>query len=78
MISTVVYLGTIEKVKAFVDSVSKLECDVDIISGRYIIDAKSIMGIFSLDLSKNVTVRIHADGPRAEEALKTIRQFETT
>ena len=47
-----IFLGTIERVKNFVNEVSHLECDVDIVSGRYVIDAKSIMGIFSLDLSK--------------------------
>ena len=42
-----IFLGTIERVKNFVNEVSHLECDVDIVSGRYVIDAKSIMGIFS-------------------------------
>ena len=46
-----IFLGTIERVKNFVNEVSHLECDVDIVSGRYVIDAKSIMGIFSTDLS---------------------------
>ena len=45
-------LVTIDQVKRFVDLVSKVEGDVDLVSGRYTIDAKSIMGIFSLDLSK--------------------------
>ena len=47
-----IFLGTIERVKDFVNAVTRLDCDVDIVSGRYVIDAKSIMGIFSLDLSK--------------------------
>ena len=47
-------LGTIERVKDFVNAVTRLDCDVDIVSGRYVIDAKSIMGIFSVDLSKAV------------------------
>lgn len=56
-------LNTVEKVKNFVNKVSKYDSDeitLDLISGRYIIDAKSIMGIFSLDLSKNLTLRMLA------------------
>ena len=56
-----IYLGTIERVKDFVNAVTRLDCDVDIVSGRYVIDAKSIMGIFSLDLSKPIDLNIHAD-----------------
>mgnify|MGYP000218862579 CR=1 FL=1 len=57
-----IFLGTIERVKDFVNAVTRLDCDVDIVSGRYVIDAKSIMGIFSLDLSKPIDLNIHADG----------------
>ena len=47
-----VLLNTIDKVKLFAQEISKFEGDFCLISGRYVIDAKSIMGIFSLDLSK--------------------------
>ena len=70
-----IFLGTIERVKNFVNEVSHLGCDVDIVSGRYVIDAKSIMGIFSTDLSKPVNVRIHAQGAEAEKALQIIRKY---
>ena len=70
-----IFLGTIERVKNFVNEVSHLECDVDIVSGRYVIDAKSIMGIFSVDLSKAVDLRIHAEGTEAEKAMEVIRPF---
>lgn len=56
-----IFLGTIERVKDFVNAVTRLDCDVDIVSGRYVIDAKSIMGIFSLDLSKPIDLNIHAE-----------------
>ena len=69
-----IFLGTIERVKDFVNEVSHLECDVDIVSGRYVIDAKSIMGIFSTDLSKPVNVRIHAQGAEAEKALQVVQK----
>ncbi len=54
-------LNSIDKVKAFVNDITKFETDFDLVSGRYVIDAKSIMGIFSLDLSKNIDLNIHAD-----------------
>ena len=70
-----IFLGTIERVKDFVNEVSHLECDVDIVSGRYVIDAKSIMGIFSTDLSKPVNVRIHAQEAEAEKALLVVQKY---
>ena len=70
-----IFLGSIERVKNFVNEVSHLEYDIDIVSGRYVIDAKSIMGIFSTDLSKPVNVRIHAEGSEAEKALQVVRKY---
>lgn len=70
-----IFLGSIERVKNFVNEVSHLECDVDIVSGRYVIDAKSIMGIFSTDLSKPVNVRIHAEGTELEKALQIMEKY---
>ena len=54
-------INTIEDVKNFVTTVTKCNYDVDIVSGRYAIDAKSIMGIFSLDLSTPLELRVHSD-----------------
>ncbi len=54
-------LNSIDKVKAFVNDITKFDCDFDLVSGRYVIDAKSIMGIFSLDLSKPITLNVHAE-----------------
>lgn len=56
-----ILLGTINDVKEFVRIVTTYDFDVDLISGRYAVDAKSIMGIFSLDLAKPIEVRIHCD-----------------
>ena len=61
MIEFQMNLSSINDVKDFVNTVSRYDFDVDLISGRYIVDAKSIMGIFSLDLSKPIDVQIHAD-----------------
>lgn len=54
-------LNSIDKVKAFVNDVTKFDADFDLVSGRYVIDAKSIMGIFSLDLSKPIDLNIHSE-----------------
>ena len=54
-------LNSIDKVKSFVNDISKFDSDFDLVSGRYVIDAKSIMGIFSLDLSKPIVLNIHSD-----------------
>lgn len=71
-----VMLGTINDVKEFVNTVSTYDFDVDLVSGRYAVDAKSIMGIFSLDLSKPIEVNIHAEGDDAETFIKDIAKFE--
>ncbi len=59
-------LNSIDKVKAFVNTVTQFDYDFDLISGRYTIDAKSIMGIFSLDLSKPIDLAIHVESDEAD------------
>ncbi len=56
-----VSLGSINDVKEFVNIVGKYNYDVDLTSGRYVVDAKSIMGIFSLDLTKPIRVDAHTE-----------------
>ena len=65
-------LNSIDKVKSFVNTISQYDFDFDLISGRYVIDAKSIMGIFSLDLSKPIDLPIYTDDDATDvlEALK--------
>lgn len=67
-------LNSIDKVKSFVNSITQYEYDFDLISGRYVIDAKSIMGIFSLDLSKPIDLAIHAEN-NAEEIMETLKPY---
>ncbi len=55
-------LNSIDTVKSFVNDLTKFDTDFDLVSGRYVIDAKSIMGIFSLDLSKPIDLNIHSEG----------------
>ena len=61
MTAVKISLNSIDKVKSFVNEITKYDNDFDLVSGRYVIDAKSIMGIFSLDLSKPIDLNIHAD-----------------
>lgn len=68
-------LNSIDKVKAFVNEISKFDCDFDLVSGRYVIDAKSIMGIFSLDLSKPINLNVHAEGNNLDEVLKVLAPY---
>lgn len=68
-------LNSIDKVKAFVNEISKYDVDFDLVSGRYVIDAKSIMGIFSLDLSKSIDLNIHADGAVLDTIMTVIEKY---
>ncbi|MDY6305983.1 MAG: HPr family phosphocarrier protein [Oribacterium sp.] len=69
-------LNSIDKVKSFVNDLVKFtDVDFDLVSGRYVIDAKSIMGIFSLDLSKPIDLNIHADQNRMDEIVATLKPY---
>ena len=54
-------LSSINDVKNFVNIVNKYDFEIDLTSGRYVVDAKSIMGIFSLDLSKTIALTAQCD-----------------
>ena len=68
-------LNSIGKVKSFVNTISQFEYDFDLISGRYVIDAKSIMGIFSLDLSKPIDLNIHAEDTNVDAVLEVLKPY---
>lgn len=61
MISAKIRLSSIEDVRNFVNSVTALDVEIDLSSGRYTVDGKSIMGIFSLDLVKPIDLVAHCD-----------------
>ena len=67
-------LNSVDKVKAFVNEVTKYDAEFDLVSGRYVIDAKSIMGIFSLDLSKPIDLNIHSEN-NIDEILAKLDEF---
>lgn len=68
-------LNSIDKVKAFVNEISKFDCDFDLVSGRYVIDAKSIMGIFSLDLNSPIELAIHASEEELTDVMKVLEPY---
>ena len=70
-------LNTIEKVKSFVNDITKFDTDFDLVSGRYVIDAKSIMGIFSLDISKPIDLNIH-NADNLDEIMEQLQPYLVT
>ncbi len=75
MTTVKISLNSIDKVKNFVNAISKYDFDFDLVSGRYVIDAKSIMGIFSLDLSKPIDLNIHTEGSELDEVLEVLKPY---
>lgn len=70
MITVKVNLNSIERVKAFVNIMAKQPFDVDLVGDRYVINAKSIMGIFSLNLIEPMELRAFVDTVEAAETFK--------
>lgn len=68
-----IMLKSINDVKDFVNIVNRYDFDIDLSSGRYVVDAKSIMGIFSLDLSKPIKVEAHMED--CEDFCSEIEKF---
>ena len=75
MKTVTINLGSIDNVKSFVNDITKFDNDFDLVSGRYVIDAKSIMGIFSLDLSKPIDLNIHNED-NLDEILEVLKKYE--
>ncbi|MEA4831682.1 hypothetical protein SDC9_141321 [bioreactor metagenome] len=74
MKTLLIKLSTIEDVRNFVNAVTKCDAEIDLTSGRYIVDAKSIMGIFSLDLLNPITMKINGNGDYSR-LMADIKQF---
>ena len=68
-------LSDVNKVKDFVKKTGKLDCDVDLTSDRYTVDGKSIMGIFSLNLTEPVECLIYSEGPMLDQAIESIQDY---
>lgn len=68
-------LKSIEDVKQFVQTITMFDGEFELISGKYVVDAKSILGLFSVDLSKPVTLRIEVTDSTLEDVLNAISQY---
>ena len=75
MVSVRVLLNSLEKVKSFVSIVGKFDADVQMVSDKYIVDAKSIMGLFSMNLLEPMTFVIKADNSVCVNVLDDIRPY---
>ena len=73
MTTTKIQLVGFADVQTFVNIISKFAYDIDLVSGRYIVDAKSIMGIYSLDLTSPIELRAHTED--AEELFAQIEKY---
>ncbi len=73
MKSIPIKLSFAEEVKAFVNIVSRYPFDMDLRAGRHVVDAKSILGIFSLDLSKPISLEVYSDN--CDDLLKDLQAF---
>lgn len=74
MLEVKISLNSIDKVKSFVNDISGFNAEFDLVSGRYVIDAKSIMGIFSLDISKPIDLNIHTED-EVEDIMAAIKPY---
>lgn len=74
MYTTSIILSSIEAVKKFVTMTNSYDFPINLATDKYKIDAKSIMGIFSLDLSKPLKIEVDSDG--ADEFIKQLQQFQ--
>ena len=73
MKSIPIKLSFAEEVKAFVNTVNRYNYEVDLRAVRHVVDAKSILGIFSLDLSKPITLDVYSDD--CDDLIADIQQF---
>ena len=74
MLKARISLNSIDKVKSFVNDISGFNAEFDLVSGRYVIDAKYIMGIFSLDISKPIDLIVHTDADD-EDILAALKPY---
>ncbi|MCR4877161.1 MAG: HPr family phosphocarrier protein [Clostridiales bacterium] len=73
MKTVMIRLSLVENVNRFVNIVGHYPFDMDLRAGRHVVDAKSILGIFSLDLSRPIALEIYSDD--CDDLLKEIQPF---
>jgi phosphotransferase system HPr-like phosphotransfer protein len=70
-----ILINSIDRIKEFVRDTSRIDADLDLVSDRYVINAKSIMGIFSLDLAKPVRLDIYAEKEELEGIMERLQKY---
>lgn len=75
MITFSVQLNSVSDIKTFVDACGRLSCDVDVRCERYLVDGKSIMGLFSIDLSAPIQVEVHGTQAQADALRQNVERF---
>lgn len=75
MITVSILLNSVEKVQRFVTVISKYSCTFDIESGHTCVDAKSLLGIYSLDIYNPLHLNINESGPDLEDILRDLQEF---
>ena len=75
MLKINIKLDTVDKVKEFVKEVTTMECGADLVNGKYRVDAKSILGIFSLDLTKVMTLELECNSDDEEKYKVAMEKF---
>ena len=75
MVKRNIVLGNVANVQEFNRICGHMDFDVDLTQGKYLVDAKSIMGIFSLDLSKPINLNIHAEGSTLDTILTIVQPY---
>lgn len=61
MLNLKVKLSSVDEIRKFVETCCELDCDIDLAAGRYIVDAKSLLGVFSVDLTRNLELSVYTD-----------------
>ena len=61
-----ILINTVDKVKSFVRDITRFEYEFDLVSGKYVVNAKSIMGVFSLDIGKPICLQINTEDSTEE------------
>ncbi len=76
MFEEIIFLNQFDSVKEFVDIATQKDYDIELLSGKYIVNAKSIMGVFSLDLTRPIMVRAHCES--SAELSKQLAPFKVS
>lgn len=75
MAEVIIKLPDTDSIKAFNRLACQLSCDLDVEQGRFCVDAKSILGLYSMDLTKQVKLVIHDEGEELEKAIDMLKEF---